>query len=102
MKRRVVWSPESRRDLIRIGRDIALDNPAAARTVIAELRAAGEALGDVAIGRPGRVSGTYERVMSKRPYILAYEPVPQGVGEAVAAMACPRQAKGEHEAPLDR
>lgn len=86
MKRRVVWSPESRRDLVRIGRDIALDNPRAARTVIAELRAAGEALGDMAIGRPGRVSGTYERVMSKRPYIIAYELIPQGAGEAVAIL----------------
>ena len=86
MKRRVLWSPESRRDLLKISRDIAPDNPNAARTVIAELRAAGEALGEMPTGRPGRVSGTYEKVMSRRPYIIAYEMIPLGTGEAVAIL----------------
>ena len=86
MTRRVIWSLVSRADLVRIGRAIAHDNPSASRSVIARLRAAGEALGDKATGRPGRVSGTYEKVLPGLPYIIAYELIQQGAGEAVAIL----------------
>lgn len=33
---------------------------------------AGDALGDKATGRRGRVTGTYEKVVTGRPYIIAY------------------------------
>ncbi len=51
---------------------IASRNPSAARTVAAGLRAAGAALGKRAIGRPGRIGGTFEKPVSGVPYILVY------------------------------
>lgn len=52
---------------------IARDNPAAARRVADRLRDTGEALGDIATGRPGRVTGTYEKSVTRLPYIISYE-----------------------------
>ncbi|MCW2319250.1 plasmid stabilization system protein ParE [Rhodoblastus acidophilus] len=51
---------------------IALDNPAAARRVADRIREMGEALGDFATGKPGRVTGTYEKAISRLPYIISY------------------------------
>ncbi len=63
---------------------------AAARRVLGELRKAAEGLGVAATGRRGRVAGTYEKVITGRPYILAYAlpplpPLPKG-GEAVVVL----------------
>lgn len=52
---------------------IAQDNPAAARRVADRLRDTGAALGDMATGRPGRVTGSYEKSVRRLPYIIAYE-----------------------------
>ena len=86
MKRRVVWSATSRADVVGIGRYIAQDNPAAARTVMEQLRAAGTALGEMPTGRPGRVSGTYEKVVPHLPYIIAYEISARAAEETVAIL----------------
>lgn len=86
MKRRVVWSTTSRDDVVAVGRYIAQDNPAMARKVVDQLRAAGKALGGMATGHPGRVSGTYEKVVAGLPYIIAYEIVPSAHSEAVAIL----------------
>jgi toxin ParE1/3/4 len=51
---------------------IAADNPTAALKVLDRIEQAGEKLGQMAIGRPGRVTGTYERSLSRLPYIIAY------------------------------
>ncbi|MCD6681088.1 MAG: type II toxin-antitoxin system RelE/ParE family toxin [Burkholderiaceae bacterium] len=53
-------------------RYIARENPAAARRAAARIRALGNALGEMAIGRPGRVAGVYELVEARLPYVIAY------------------------------
>ena len=53
---------------------IAEDNPAAALSVLSTIREApGVLLEHPCIGRPGRVQGTRELVVSGLPYILPYE-----------------------------
>ncbi|TCU14022.1 type II toxin-antitoxin system RelE/ParE family toxin [Rhizobium sullae] len=71
--RPVVWSIEAHRDNLEILRDIAEDNPLAAERVVDAIEDAGNKLGEFATGRPGRVSGTYEKCLALHPYIIAYE-----------------------------
>lgn len=87
MKRRVVWSNTARDDYFAILRHIAEENPDAAERVADRIEAAAAGLSDFAIGRAGRVTGTYEKVLPGLPYILAYELVsrPEG-GEVVAIL----------------
>ncbi len=73
MKRSVTWSREALDDIKVQFKHIAKDNPAAAKRVADRIRDAGKALGDMATGRPGRVSGTYEKSVARLPYIIAYE-----------------------------
>lgn len=86
MRRTVVWSPTAKDDLLAIARYIARDDPRAARTVAAALRAAGEALGDAPTGRPGRVNGTYEKSVPRFPYVVAYEVLACGEAETLAIL----------------
>jgi toxin ParE1/3/4 len=51
---------------------IAAENPAAARRVADGIAATAAALGDMPTGRAGRVAGTYEKVVTRLPYIIAY------------------------------
>ena len=69
----VNWLRTARANLIAVSEYIAQDNPdAAARTVAAITRAV-ESLGRFpAAGRPGRVPGTRELVVSGTPYIVPY------------------------------
>ncbi|PKA42743.1 type II toxin-antitoxin system RelE/ParE family toxin (plasmid) [Rhizobium sullae] len=71
--RPVVWSIEAHRDNLEILRYIAEDNPLAAERVVDAIEDAGNKLGEFATGRPGRVSGTYEKCLARHPYIIAYE-----------------------------
>lgn len=73
MKRPVVWARAALDDIKEQIAFIAQDNPAAARRVADRLRDTGAALGDMATGRPGRVTGSYEKSVSRLPYIIAYE-----------------------------
>ena len=87
MNRRVLWSERALQELERDIAYIAERNPAAAHRVMDELRQAAEGLGVAATGRRGRIAETYEKVVSGRPYILAYAllPLPEG-GEAVVLL----------------
>lgn len=69
---RVVWSQGALDDIDAIVDYIGARNPAATVRVIDRIEQAGESLGHVATGRPGRVAGTYEKVVAGLPYILAY------------------------------
>lgn len=87
MRRRVVWSLAARDDYLDTLRYIARDDPDAAQRVADRIDEAATALGEFATGRPGRVHGTYEKVLPGLPWIIAYEIVdlPAG-GEAVAIL----------------
>jgi toxin ParE1/3/4 len=67
----VVWSAEARQDYLDILRYIA-DNPLAAEKVVDVIEKIGNELGRFATGRPGRVTGTYEKSITRLPYIIAY------------------------------
>jgi toxin ParE1/3/4 len=70
--RDVVWSQDALDDMDSTAAYIAADNPAAALKVLGRIEQAAEKLGQMAIGRRGRVTGTYERPLSGLPYIIAY------------------------------
>jgi len=70
---RVNWLRAARANLVAVSEYISQDNPdAAARTVAAIVRAV-ETLGHFpSLGRPGRIPGTRELVVSGTPYIVPY------------------------------
>jgi toxin ParE1/3/4 len=70
--RDVVWSETALDDMDAAAAYIANDNQVAARNVLDQIEATAERLGRRAIGRPGRVSGTYEKSVIGLPYIIAY------------------------------
>ena len=72
MKRRVVWSRVGSADFADIVGYLNKESPSAARRVAGALLAAAKGLGEHATGRPGRVGGTYEKVVRSLPYIIAY------------------------------
>ena len=80
MKRHVFWSADAIDELDSIIRYIARENPLAAGRVATAIRSAGNRLGLAAIGRIGRISGTYEKVVPRLPYVIAYslEALPDG------------------------
>lgn len=84
--RRVIWSADARRDYLDILRYIADDNPDAAERVAAAIERTGDGLGEFATGRPGRVTGIYEKSVPRLPYIIAYEVTSQGGGEVIAIL----------------
>jgi len=70
---RIRWQDDAINDLIQVRRFISIDNPSAAARVADCLRSAvPELANQPAIGRPGRVPGTRERVRVDIPYIIAY------------------------------
>ena len=72
MSRPVRWSTEALTDLADQVAYIAADNPSAARRVADAIDRAALALGEMPTGRPGRVTGTYEKPVKGLPYIVAY------------------------------
>ena len=71
---RIRWKDAALADLQEMAEYIAAENPAAARRVLAELRNQARALADHPyLGRAGRVAGTRELVVTKYPYVIAYE-----------------------------
>lgn len=70
--RRVVWADAAQDDYLRILRYITADDPDAAERVVRAIEKTGDSLADYATGRPGRVRGTYEKSITRLPYILAY------------------------------
>ena len=84
--RPVVWSAEARRDYLQILRYIADDNPLAAERVANAIEKAGNDLGHMATGRPGRVSGTYEKPVRRLPFIIAYAITAKGGSENISIL----------------
>ena len=79
MSRPVRWSNDALADLAEQVAYIAADNPVAARRVADALDKTALALGDMPIGRPGRVTGTYEKSVTGLPYVVAYAITQTGV-----------------------
>lgn len=72
-RRRLIASPQFLRRLEDIRERIASDNPAAATHVIERIRTAIRRLAaSPAIGRPGRIAGTRELVITGTRYIVPY------------------------------
>lgn len=70
---KVIWTRLASHDLESEGDYIALENPHAAYQTIMRLKTVAEHLSDnPRIGRPGRVHGTRELVVSGTSYILPY------------------------------
>lgn len=84
--RPVVWSDDARRDYLAILRHIAEDNPDAAERVAGAIERTGCGLGEWPTGRPGRMSGVYEKLVPRLPYIIAYALVFQGGREVIAIL----------------
>lgn len=73
---RIVWLREALGDMRGIGDYIARENPAAARRVVRTIQNDVDILREhPAIGRPGRLAGTRELVISRYPYIVAYREI---------------------------
>ncbi len=62
------------------------ENAAAAQRVADRLRATGDALGEMATGRPGRVAGTYEKSVTGLRYIIAYTLTRRGDREILSIL----------------
>ena len=71
--RAVRWSRDALDDIKNQIAYIAANNPDAARRVADKLRETGATLGKRAIGRTGRISGTYEKSVSGLPYVIVYD-----------------------------
>jgi toxin ParE1/3/4 len=70
---RIRWTGSALADLEAIGDFIALDNAVAAQRMAAGLAASVDALRDHPnLGRPGRLTGTRELVVSGTPYVVPY------------------------------
>ncbi len=80
MKRLVRWSVRARDDLASILSYIAADNPSAAARVVERIGVTAAGLVDFPTGRAGRVMGTYEKIVPKLPYIIAYQILSQPDG----------------------
>jgi addiction module RelE/StbE family toxin len=67
-------------DLAEIHDYVAADDPAAAGRVIAEIeREIAQLEAHPRIGRPGRVEGTRELVITRYPYVVAYNDLEQEI-----------------------
>ena len=69
----IVWSPRAIEHLAHLREYIARDNPNAANRITSALLEVVERLAKLPnLGRPGRVAGTRELVVSGTPYIISY------------------------------
>ena len=70
---KLIWSPEALDDVADVRSYISLDNPEAARTVTQRIMTlVGQLLLIPNLGRPGRVKGTRELVVSGTRFIVPY------------------------------
>lgn len=70
---RVEWTAAAEESLLAIARYIAVETPRAALAVYEEIRRQVANLAEhPEIGRPGRVRGTRELVITRTPFIAAY------------------------------
>jgi len=70
----LIWSPEALQDLRDIRAFISQDDPRAAKTIVTRIVwLVSEQLPDnPGTGRPGRVAGTREFVISNTPFVVPY------------------------------
>jgi toxin ParE1/3/4 len=88
---RVNWLRAARSNLIAVSEYISRDNPeASVRTVIAIVKAVEGLKRFPAVGRPGRVQGTRELVVSGTPFIVPYR-VRQDVVEVLRVVHASRK-----------
>ena len=71
---RLIWSPQALQDLAQVHAYISRDNPTAAdkmtKRIVALVEEQLAAMPN--LGRPGRVAGTRELVMSGTPFVVPY------------------------------
>ncbi|WP_257170383.1 type II toxin-antitoxin system RelE/ParE family toxin [Bradyrhizobium sp. SRS-191] len=80
------WTIRALSRLDQIGAYIAENNPTAAARVVARIVVGVDTLAEhPAKGRPGRISGTRELVLTDFPYIVAYREMPGSI-EVLAVM----------------
>jgi plasmid stabilization system protein ParE len=70
--RTVVWSNDALDDLDAVLRHVAQDDPRAAYSLVDRIDEAASGLSSSPTGRRGRVGKTYEKLVLRTPYILAY------------------------------
>lgn len=70
--RQIVWSEDALAEFREVIRYIASNNPLAAEKVARRIDETIKRLADMPTGRKGRVAGTYEKVVPRSPYIVAY------------------------------
>jgi plasmid stabilization system protein ParE len=68
----ILWSEDALQELEDIVAYIARDNRVAADRVADRIERTVDQLAFMATGRRGRVNGTFEKVVSGAPYIIAY------------------------------
>lgn len=83
MKRPIIWPRSALDDLKAQVTYIAAENPAAAQRVADMISTTALALSDIPTGRPGRVTDTYEKSVTRLPYIIAYTIIDSPAGEAI-------------------
>ena len=70
---RLRWSPESLEDLLHLGDYLEGRNPQAAAQIMLRIETAINGLVDFPeLGRPGRIDGTRELVITGTPYVVPY------------------------------
>jgi plasmid stabilization system protein ParE len=94
---RVIWSNAALDDFDQLIAYIAERNPVAADRVAATIDRSARRLGAMQTGRPGRVAGTYEKVVEGHPYIIAYV-----VTDARDAIVILRVIHGARDWPADK
>ena len=71
---RIFWSPQARDDLLEMVRYLSDKNPHAAKSLYDRIETiADDLMASPYSGRPGRVPGTRELVVTNTPYILPYQ-----------------------------
>ena len=70
--REIVWSDEARREYLGALRYLAPRNPVAALRLRDLIDSAVTDLAERPGGRRGRIDGTFEKIIPKFPYIVAY------------------------------
>jgi len=84
--RRIVWSQDALDEFDALVGYIAGDNPSAALNVAGQIEDAVTGLASMPTGRRGRVAGTYEKVVSSLPYIIAYTLESSPGGDAIVVL----------------
>lgn len=70
--RRVIWSKPAVRQVRDTAVFIAQDDKAASISVVGRIEKAAESLGRYSTGRPGRLPGSFEKLVPGLPYIVVY------------------------------